>query len=244
MRYYTEPVAWSPDGREIVFSAASELETDWVEMLYVLNFETGQVRKLEPFWPGINPGGAALLEHPAWSMDGGSILFVQPSGPEQFIHRMDVKTQAASYLTTGMYPIWLDGGRAIASLHLYMTENYKTTGYGDIYLYNLDNGSESKLTKDIEVDFITASPNGTQIAYGRKENKHFPIYTMDSDGSNSRRVVLDAGIFSWAPDGNWLWYGMDCHIYRVSVDSLEKQLIHLPQGYCYWYAALQPLNNQ
>jgi predicted RNA-binding protein len=77
----------------------------------------------------------------------------------------------------------------------------------------------------------------------RERNRLVKISVLiHSDGSNPQKIVNEAGEFSWTPDGKSLLYALDCKIYKIEIGQNLVQELALPEGYCYWYAALQPGN--
>jgi Tol biopolymer transport system component len=182
-------------------------------------------------------------------MDGKEILFKQGGFPDGIVQSVNLADRSTRYLTNGEYPVWMDGGKAVATLHLDWDEDYKTTGVGDIYRFDINENRETQLTTGNRVLLgIAASPSGEQIAFRTYETVgdtvEVPFYIMSSDGSNRKMLTSNVGAFSWEPDGKHLLFASDCQIYRIGLDGTISGPLNLPEGYCYWYAAQQPVPGQ
>lgn len=81
-------------------------------------------------------------------------------------------------------------------------------GNREIYLSNIDATSKIKITEHAGGDGYSAwSPDGKRIAFYAKydEKKTWSIHTMNSDGSNRKRLTHEFGKWdnspTWSPDG-------------------------------------------
>lgn len=75
----------------------------------------------------------------------------------------------------------------------------------------------------IAIDFSAAwSPDGNTIAYvaDGSDGKKFGIYLMNADGSDRRLFHAEAADApAWSPDGQWLAFHQNAHIYKKHVES-------------------------
>jgi len=94
---------WSPDGRQIAFSAAGGNPRG---ALYVVDVATRRVRPLLLGGPG--------ARDPAWSPDGRSIAFVRP-GRRPSLWVLDLRTMRRRRVASGGSgaPSWLPDGRTL-----------------------------------------------------------------------------------------------------------------------------------
>jgi Tol biopolymer transport system component len=78
----------------------------------------------------------------------------------------------------------------------------------DLWSYELEVGTSTRLTSTGDVPFVLFSPNGTTLMY-TKRGSNPGIYTMPVDGSGSPQRVIDGSPrvvipLSWSPDEKWL----------------------------------------
>ncbi|HYI43927.1 MAG TPA: hypothetical protein VE174_00500 [Actinomycetota bacterium] len=101
---------------------------------------------------------------------------------------------------------WWPGGEPTARRDASRTAEPTPEPAADIYVYDLTNEQDVRLTDHSGPDVDPAwSPDGSRIAFARftDENLH-DIYVMDADGGDQVRVVggpTDAFAPSWSPDG-------------------------------------------
>jgi len=78
--------------------------------------------------------------------------------------------------------------------------------YGQIYMMNLEDGSEVQLTFDENPAFELGdsvgpawSPDGNYIAFLSTREGNWALYIMNADGSNVQQIANRVGWFSWQP---------------------------------------------
>ena len=181
----------------------------------------------------ITTGRGALS--PAWSPNGGSVVFTILGNAGTQVQELDVRTgrtRRVSQIRVGLNitPIYQPGGNAI----LYA----QGTGNGtDLVLAGLDSGPPKKITigKGTDNTSPSYSPDGHQIAFISGKSGAPQVYIMDADGSNVQLVTpYTPGVRSyraspdWSPDGRAIAYEQQNGNFQVFMidlrDRVPKQL--------------------
>ncbi len=181
----------------------------------------------------ITTGRGALS--PAWSPNGGSVVFTILGNAGTQVQELDVRTgrtRRVSQIRVGLNitPIYQPGGNAI----LYA----QGTGNGtDLVLAGLDSGPPKKITigKGTDNTSPSYSPDGHQIAFVSGKSGAPQVYIMDADGSNVQLVTpYTPGVRSyraspdWSPDGRAIAYEQQNGNFQVFMidlrDRVPKQL--------------------
>jgi TolB protein len=192
--------AWSPDGKEIVFSWTRRRAHP--AQLYLITVATGAVRQLT------HAHDSSI--QPAWAPSGRRIAFVRVSGGPTHIYVLDVSSGRVRRLISGkpsdVAPAFSPNGRLIA-----FTRLLSSAGDGDEPTFNnaiyvaRANGSRPRRLTATNGDSLdpTWGPKGGFIAYSAASGINSRIWIMRPDGSGKRPVTdgpLDAEP-SWSPNG-------------------------------------------
>jgi Tol biopolymer transport system component len=205
-------IAWSPDGRRLLFSSQKDGNTD----LYVVNADGSDEQRLT------HTPDAREYE-PTWSPDGRQIAYTADlGGGNTEIFVMDADGQNARNLTNTpgvaeKQPAWgpLDTG-VIAFV------SNKTRDW-DVYTMNTDGSSVVNLTvrPDADDTMPAWSPDGTQIAFvsNRVRSPNLinakgseDVWIMGVDGSRLVQLTRSVGADiapSWSPDGKQIVFASD-----------------------------------
>ena len=108
---------------------------------------------------------------------------------------------------------------------------------GDLRIYELDNGCESRVTTDGQAgNYGEWHPNGSEVVYTRDEGTDSTVWRRPADGSGVGRqlVQLDGGVHvdAWSPDGETL--AIHHHVGPAGADLLVLPLDGsdlTPQGF-------------
>lgn len=209
--------AWSPDGRQIVFTQGEVIDVDSPESaLFLMNADGSDSRQLTDM-----PGQEYV---PAWSPDGRRIAFVSNVEQQQEIYAIDAdgsNLQQLTDTTAFVYgPAWSPDGA-----HILYTTN---AGGGDqLYLMNADGRNPTQLTSEgIHNWGAVWSPDGSLIAFNANRDDDLDIHVISADGSGERRLTgapSDDYAPTWSPDGRQIafvsWRDDTADIYVMNADG-------------------------
>jgi Tol biopolymer transport system component len=222
----------SPDRQRIVYRAAENPHSIWVENI-----------------DGTNPiqltQGGISNEWPAWSPDGTKIAFcrlAEEADPDSLIGNnwdlfiMNADGSDLRILEVLPLPVrgpiaWSPDGSRIA----YSARN--------LFYIDVESKKTIQLTTDISdlYDKPAWSPDGSQIAFSSTRDGNREIYIIDSDSSNLVRLTDHPDIDDfpcWSPDGRRIAFtscrdeGTACAVYVVNRDGTNLQLLSNEIGTC------------
>jgi WD40 repeat protein len=194
-------VAWSPDGSSVALSLFPHGAGN--RMIWVMNADGSDARKIAE---------AENVTAPAWSPDGGTILYAATHDRETSIHRVDVDgsddTTIHAEESEGTFSIFSaefsPDGRQI------LFARGTDSGF-DIFVMNADGSDVSRLTTTGTDYDAHWSPDGTKIAFTRQEGSSSDIFVMDSDGTGVKSLTNGGDETTnlypeWSPDGTKIVY--------------------------------------
>ncbi|MCY7303070.1 MAG: hypothetical protein LH654_08565 [Thermoleophilia bacterium] len=166
--------AWSPDGRQIVWSSGAARSRDPFDMKAD---GSGKRRAVERVANGVEP---------AWSPDGTSFAFASNRGGRYQLW-VDVRDGEPSVIvdTAGSMraPAWSPSGRQIAYTG-------STTGNADVWVAGMDGSPPARLVTAPGFDGRPSwSPDGRRISFVSNRGGSQRIWLMRADGS--RQQVLE-----------------------------------------------------
>ena len=188
--------AWSPDGRQIVFTGYDGGLSD----LFVVNADGSDLRRLT------NDKYADL--QPAWSPDGKTIAFATDRGPEtdfsqlRFgnmrigLYHLDngaIETLPHTEHGKNINPVWAPDGRSIAFVS-------DRSGISDIYLYDFGDRNLYQLT-DVFTGVTGITPLSPALSWARQadrlafayyEDGDYNVYGVDNPRSLRRQPYQDS----------------------------------------------------
>lgn len=231
-----EPV-WSPDGSRIAFTRYSGV---WIYgdepiiSIHVVNADgTGRIQLTDAI---------ATDRRPAWSPDGGRIVFGRqnldaPDGDrdagwrDRYIAVVDVDSRAVTELRRGgsreIYPSWTGDGEHIV---------YRTGAR--IAIMRAD-GTDPRDAPFAAVEHVVWSPSGDAVAFVQferleDERRRYRLVIASPDGSGVRTVTSYSGphqshfvirLLQWTPDGQGLLFDR----YRSPGSPRQYFVVAVPQ---------------
>ena len=215
--------AYSPDGRRLAISEPSD-NGDWGIAVMDADGTSRETVFLEK-------QTAALA--PQWSPDGSWILFGAGGGFDtrnatSRIIMMRADGGDRRVLATGPgvgFPSLSPDGKRVV---------FRVWGSGTndrgLRILTLDTGRITALTEDAYDTFPGWSPRGDLIAFTRRQNSDFDIYSIRPDGTGLKRLTTAPGNdahSSWSPDGEHLMFSSSRYGFKDEAPLADDQ----PQPY-------------
>jgi dipeptidyl aminopeptidase/acylaminoacyl peptidase len=174
---------WSPDGSQIIFSAArEESPNDWIQQIYSARTDGSGIIPLTA-----NTNENEDYQDPVWSPDGRKIAFISGilAGKAYQMNADGSDLTLFSDLEASVEDFhWSpDGTQIVYACH-------SATGEA-VCTMNSDGSGSLTLTDDsFEGIYHTAwSPDGTKIAFAARSEGVTNIYVMDPDGTDLNQVT-------------------------------------------------------
>ncbi len=185
--------AFSPDGRELIFSSYKRGNPD----LYKRSL-TNPVEQPISTRKGLNITGA-------WSPDGSKIALAMSKDGDSEIYTISKDGKNPVRLTINpaieVSPSWSPDGSRIA----FVSDRF---GKPQLFTMAADGGNPQRLTHAGSYNVTPAwSPKGDKIAYARSGGG-FQIYSINPDGSGDTQLTTVGNNEnpSWSPDGRFITF--------------------------------------
>ena len=188
-------LAWTPDGREVVFASGG-----W---LWKISLRGGEPERLQFGQDGVQPSirGNRLvyvqrtLNNNIWRRDLNSLVSASP--PDKVI--------SSTRMESG--PQFSPDGSKIAF------ESTRSGAY-EVWLCRSDGSSLMQLTHFSPSVTGTPrwSPDGQQIAFDSRPAGNADIFVIDSQGGPPRKLTSEPSnevVPSWSRDGRWIYFASD-----------------------------------
>lgn len=183
---------WSPDGKFIVYNSYK----DGGPMLYLKEMSSGKVSRISDR-DGMNTGAC-------WTRDGKELFLTLSHGDNPDIYGIDLDGKIIKHYVNNwgddLSPSLSPDGTKMAFVS-------NRSGSPQIYIKDLINGDEERLTFDVKYCTSPVWSKLNKIAFSVMSNGTFDIYTINPDGSNMRKLTESGGNNEdpcWSPDGRYL----------------------------------------
>lgn len=226
-------MAWSPDGKFIVYLAKGDIRNPRSNGLITSSLETREEVRI-PTRPGL------FFFQPAWSPDLTRFLVNgnDESGvPAIFLidrrtgeDRRVVDLPGGNTVTANAE--WLPDGKSF----VYKMRDPAKPGIFYVLARNIETGEERKLHTGFHTDSLKLSQDGRHFAFFRADptDDAYVLMVQAVEGAEPRelhRVKRPQGFtdLAWTPDGKWLLYvlrkGLENELWRISVARGAPQRI-------------------
>jgi len=199
---YMAGLAWTPDGRSVVYSASQD--ANYTFYLWRAGISgTAKPERLE--LAGVQSALPAIW----WA---GSRLAYSHGGPDPDIWKFEAGSPAKSLISSTLAdnsPQFSPDGARIA-----YASNRAGTGL-DVWVSNQDGSNPVQLTDRLGRASGSPrwSPDGRWIAFDSLgDDGHADVYVIDAGGGQPRRLTpfsSDESVPSWSRDGKWIYFRSD-----------------------------------
>ena len=194
---------WSPDGRQIAFSAVVGRGNDARQVLFAHDLATGESRELHTTRPGFRRLVAAAAPHYAmWSPDSTHLTFVGATDVGLMLYVDDLRDNAGPRSAIDKFPLYLDWSPDSSQLLV-----HRGAGH---FLINADGGARQDL--DVPEDEIGYrapgwKPSGDAITFVSSDGVGgYALYNSSIDTVDKTLVdsVPLSTSFLWSPNAEYL----------------------------------------
>lgn len=210
---------WSPDGRQIAFGAADDLNPE----IYLATADGTGVRRLT------DDGAADVL--PRWSPDGTLIAFASDRGaptrmplPEYDLWLLAPTTEQARPLTEGFGDVLGHSWSPDQDKIVFARTRTEGDRFGDLWWTDVRTG-EAELLAEGDFAWPEWSPDGNGIAYVTQRNDEPFVAILNLDSGD--HIDVAPGDFPvWSPDGHSILLTRDNEsVVAVELDGMTEAVV-------------------
>jgi Tol biopolymer transport system component len=154
--------------------------------------------------------------YPTFSPDGKTIAYISNKESDYFgvsgIYLYDVATKTEKLLKDGVHSTisWSQDGKKIYYSKA-TRDNPHWSKVFDLYVYDIENDEEIKLTRALRANAPAVSPDGSLITYVSGHDGTLNVFTIKSDGSNPQQLTHYTNgeqVYNpkWSPDGKTILF--------------------------------------
>ncbi|MGZ3655521.1 MAG: Tol-Pal system beta propeller repeat protein TolB [Bdellovibrionota bacterium] len=222
--------AWSPDGKEIVFTAITKNSKNVRNHnLFIYTLGSGKITMLSNR-QGINSGAV-------FSPVGHQLALTMSFTGDPEIYLMDPNSKVVQRVTNSygidVDPTWSPDGKQLA---------FVSTRFGRPMIYKMD-ASGANVQRLTYAGYYNATPSwspmGGKIAFAGWDAGKFDIFIMNTDGTSMERLTKNMGNNEdpdFAPDGYFIAYSSNRkgkkNLYITNVDNTVHRQITSDFGNC------------
>jgi len=198
-------LAWTADGREIVFSSIGPLSFPGNWSLWKVPAAGGTLERMEAVGRGVR--------NPAISRQGNRLAFAQTSFDNN-IWRLPLRhfTAGKAAPVRLISSTYSDEGPQYSPDGKRIVFSSDRSGLSQIWLCDNEGANPIQLTNLSHTDSGTPrwSPDGRQIAFDSLAEGNRDIYIVSADGGQPHRFTRESSedvCPSWSRDGRWIYFG-------------------------------------
>jgi Tol biopolymer transport system component len=196
-----DDMSFSPDGKIIAFTE----KRNGSQNISTINAKEGVAVKQVA-------ASTANELGPVFSPDGNSIFYTQQENDRFYIWNVDLETSLKTQYSEGFTPVLTPDGE-----NLIVTRNGRETGFGEIWMINIQKGTETLIMSDPEKGFSSPviSPDGKNIVCVgttlESENRpqNLDLYSVNLNGTNIQQLTFHGGHDvspAWGPNGKFIYF--------------------------------------
>lgn len=213
---------WSPSGDKIVYNSYKE----GGPMLYLKDLKSGKATRISGR-KGLNIGAV-------WATDGKSLALTLSHGDNPEIYTIDLKGKILARLTNhwsiDVSPSFSPDGGKFAFVS-------NRSGNPQIYVRDLKEGTEERITFTGKYNTSPSWSSLNRIAFAGMSDGFFDIYSMNSDGSDLRKLTEGQGNNEdpcWSPDGRYIAFSSNreggYQLYLMNASGQNQRRISYLKG--------------
>jgi Tol biopolymer transport system component/DNA-binding winged helix-turn-helix (wHTH) protein len=197
---YNWGLAWTPDGRDIVFANAGwPVNPGW---LWKVPLRGGEPERLQFGQEGVEP-----------SIRGNRLVYVRQMANLNIWRRKLKSLLSASPPDRFISSTRMESGPQFSPDESKIVFESTRSGAYEIWMCRSDGSGLIQLTHFNSVTGTPRwSPDGQQIAFDSRAPGNADIFVMDSQGAPPRKLTSEPSrevVPSWSRDGNWLYFASD-----------------------------------